>query len=289
MKYTTLLIIVATLCCSTRSYPEENAVLLPGGLHFAPLKANMEEARSGLFKFTNSSDMVISIGNTIDLYGLSLPRDNMRVTAGVDFMAFGYSVSYERHMLQIDAMDGLFGINLCLSKSFDESAVFARLRLLHLSSHFVDDHFYDGRLAEIPFLYSARMYSKDFAELVVARSVSQPAGILRYYGGCSYSVYVRPGTLRRWTCMAGGEFANGTVMGEFFGIPSNLFCAYQVSLNTVPAYVATHQLQAGIKFGEWYTKGVTVYASYVTGQNMFGEYYDARISTIGIGFMVDFL
>ena len=288
MKHLIIILFYMTHCCSTCALSSDRFVFLPPGLHFTPLKANLDEARIGLFKFSNSADMKIDIGNTIDLFGVNLPEEKMKITAGIDFMAYGYSVNSQGLRLQIDAMDGIFGGNVSVSKDCDGSKLYARLRILHLSGHFVDDHFYDGQLANLLVDRSGRMFTKDFGELVLARSVSSSFGNLRYYAGMSYATLIHPTTVERFAYLGGFELANGTVGGNFLNNPLNIYCAYQISLNGIPAYGATHQFQAGVKFGEWNNKGVTVYTAYLSGQHMFSEYYDERISTVGFGFMVDF-
>jgi hypothetical protein len=259
---------------------------LPGGLHFAPLKANVQEARIGVFKFLDKGEMKVDVGNSIDLFGYDAPGD-LSVSAGIDFFAYAYTTGAQGLRLQIDAIDGFFGGNLTVSSGGDSSGTFARLRLLHHSAHLVDGHYsvadgkwLDGR--------EPVAYTRDFGELVIARSQRLGAVLLRPYGGFSYATLVRPTLVRRGAYLAGLEASTGEFLGPLWSRPVHLYAAYQATVTGLDAYTATHQLQAGVKFGAWYGKGPTIYLGWYRGRHMFAEYFDRTLTTLGAGFTVDF-
>lgn len=260
---------------------------LPAGLHFAPLKANHQEARIGVFKYFGTANLKVDIGNTIDVFGLTFHSSKMRFTVGIDFMAYALVTGSQGLRLQVDALDGFFGGNLSFSKSFDPDRLQARLRILHLSAHLVDGHYsmslkqwLDNR-EPIPF-------TKDFGELLVAHELQPSFGFFRYYGGLSYATLARPIELERIAFSAGFELATDQWFGKVFDQPTYAFITNHFALNGNPVYTGNNQTQLGVKFGDWHGRGVVLYLAYYNGNNFFSEYFDERVSIVGAGFTVDF-
>jgi hypothetical protein len=285
----TLRLLTATLACLVLVPLCASAQFrfLPGGLHFAPLKANLQEARIGVFKFLDKGEMKVDVGNSIDLFGYGAPGE-LSVSAGIDFFAYAYTTGAQGLRLQIDAIDGFFGGNLTLSCGGSDSArTSARLRLLHHSAHLVDGHY---SLSQRAWLDGREpvAYTRDFGELVVARTDRSGPVLLRPYAGFSYATLARPALVRRFAYLAGVEASTPNVVGPLWSQPVHLFAAYQATVTGLEAYAATHQLQAGVKFGEWYGKGPTIYLGWYHGRHMFAEYFDRSLTTLGAGFTVDF-
>jgi hypothetical protein len=260
---------------------------IPSGLHFSPLKANHQEARVGVFKYFGKSNLKVDVGNSIDLLGLSCASMNMRFTAGIDFMAYAYTTGAQGLRLQVDAIDGLFGGNLSFSRQYEASRLQGRLRILHLSAHFVDGHYsisqqqwIDNR-EPIPF-------TRDFGELTVAHEVFSEKYSLRYYGGSSYATLVRPAELKRLAFLAGLELATNGLFGNVWDQPTYVFLANHFNLSGLSQYAGNNNVQVGVKFGRWRGKGIMLYLAYYTGNNFFNEYYYERVSFVGGGFTVDF-
>lgn len=280
--------------CSTAAFAQQNQVdgggtfeFLPKGLHFVPLKANHQEARIGVFKYFATANLKVDIGNTIDVFGLTFSSSNVRFTAGIDFMAYAFVTGAQGLRLQVDALDGFFGGNISFSRTNDANQLQGRLRILHLSAHFVDGHYnvstkqwLDNRVP-LPL-------TKDFGELLIAHEFQFFSDILRYYGGISYATLVRPSELRRFTFLSGFEFAARKLFGKAFDQPTNPFIANHFTLNGNPVYTGSNQTQIGVKFGDWHGKGIVLYLAYYVGNNFFSEYFDERVSIVGAGFTVDF-
>jgi hypothetical protein len=284
MKRLSIIFIILSALLGGAASAQDSVIFLPAGLHCAPFRSNIQEARVGVFKFSDASDMKVDIGNSIDIIGYLHPSDSTRITAGIDFMAFARTVGSEGLRLQIDAVDGFFGGNMTCSRPFGSTMLLARLRLLHHSAHLVDGHFSNGNWAGGK---SPVPYTQDFGELVCAGIIRESFGVIRLYGGFSYSTLVRPAVIRREAGLAGGEAAFGA--GEVSeGTPVVPFIAWTTTLTGADEYAASHQFQAGVKLGEYFGKGPSLYVAWYNGQNMFGEYYDQRVSTIGAGFTVDF-
>src|ERR1041385_1925450 len=122
MKFLTTFLLSMFLCLSSLARSEDNTppefIFLPSGLHFAPLKANIQEPRIGVFKFLDASEMKVDIGNTIDVFYLDVPSSKAKFTIGIDFMAYAFVTGAQGLRLQIDAIDGFFGGNISFSKDF---------------------------------------------------------------------------------------------------------------------------------------------------------------------------
>lgn len=256
----------------------------PSGTHFAPLRANIEEPRVGIFQFRNGTDSKIDIGNSIDIFGVTIPSSEMKFTLGADFMGYGYIRSMRGLRLQIDALDGVYGGNIAFSKGIHFQS---RLRILHHGAHFADGHFDDqggtwqDNRQPIPF-------TRNFGELTLAYTFFPHVGILRSYGGFSYALFVRPDEINRYSALGGSEFTLDKLFGPVAGEPTNLYCAYHLALEGTNNLVATNQLQCGLKWGQWYGKGMTLYLSYYSGRHIFAEYLQERLNILGAGFTVDF-
>jgi hypothetical protein len=277
---------IIALIFASSIYPQQNINLFPSGLTFMPLKANNQEARTGVLYYFENANLKVDIGNSIDLIKFSNGTQKSIFTAGIEFMAYAKSTSYSGYRLQIDAVDGFFGGNVSHMYKLDKDRILSRFRFIHNSAHLVDGS-YDLQLDKwiqkepIPF-------TKDFGELTVAFENNSIDFSVKYYGGFSYAVLVRPDNLKRWNYNAGIEAAALNFVGSLFDSPGNLFAAHYFSLGGADKYSGNHQTMLGVKFGDWYNKGVLFYLSYYNGSDIFSSYFDRRTSNFGAGFSVDF-
>ncbi len=262
--------------------------LFPREKNFKPLIVNLLEARIGLLKFSETQDMRVDVGNSLDIAAFRVDTNNT-LQVGIDFFAFARTTGAQGLRLQIDAIDGFFGGHVTYrNASFFESGLFdVRLRILHHSAHLVDGHYVNSTHSWIdnrePF-----PYTQDFGELTLSRTLAEHSLEYRYYGGIAYATLIRPNIIDRYSYFAGGELSSSSILGKILEKPTNIFTAYHLSITGEPTFHATHQVQAGIKFGEWNSAGLTLYFSYYNGTHMFGEYANERLETFGLGFSVEF-
>jgi len=265
---------------------ETNYELFPEGQNFMPLKANHQEARLGILYYPENGYLKVDIGNSSDLFAISF-KDNDRFTLTIDFMAYGLSTNYAGKRLQIAVLDGFFGGHAAYRLSFDDRNLLMRFRIIHNSAHFVDglwDAGADDWIGEdepIPF-------TQDFGELTVANEHLLNFGVIKYYGSVAYATMVRPAELEKWFFNAGLEISSDKVFGTVLQKPVNLFFASHNVFAGKPKYKLSTNNLLGVKFGEWYGKGLVFYLSYYYGNHKFSEYYFKRVSQFGIGFNVDF-
>ncbi len=245
---------------------------LPSGLLVKPLVANYQEPRVGVRKQIGSSRLKLDIGSTLDVVEYTISSEkSKRLRVGIDFFTFALSTSAEGHRLQIDAVDGFFGGHVSYRVAYDDANLSLRLRILHLSAHFIDGHFdnttgtWKGGTLPIPF-------TKDFGELVGAYEIQFEAMSLLLYSGVSYSTLIRPDDIKRISTLHGFEIHTPNNFTNVFGRPLNLFLADHLSLVGIPSYIGTNNLEFGVKFGEWRGTGVRLYLSYFSGLTIFSQY-----------------
>ena len=258
---------------------------LPGRTTFGPLTAYYQEPRVGLRKEIGSSRLKLDIGATFDLleYAFSPERaENIRL--GIDFFTYALTTNAEGLRLQVDAVDGFFGGHIIYQDTKPQSTLTFRLRLLHLSSHFVDGH-YSNSLAGWIGGRDPIPYTRDFGEVLGAYAWSVGSTTVMLYSGFSYATLVRPVEIKRITTLHGFEVYATT--GKALGHPFNLFVADNLTFTGVPTYFGTNNLEFGVKFGGWTDRGVKLFLSYYSGLEILSQYYNLRRNHWGIGFAFD--
>jgi hypothetical protein len=261
--------------------------LLPRGTSFMALVASYQEPHTGLRKEIGSSRMKLEIGTTLDLLAYQFEGPEIsEIRVGADLFAYGLTTSSQGLRLQIDAVDGLFGGHLAFRHGGGRSLFAIRLRILHHSAHFVDGH-YDLSSESWKGDRVPNPYTRDFGELVLAHRWILEQVSLRLYGGVSYATLARPEEVQRWAGQAGIEFQYEVPGDGVFGKPFSIYLADHFSLNGVPAYRGSNNLEGGIKFGRWHGTGLRFYLNYHSGLEPFGQYFDLFREHWGVGFALD--
>ncbi len=260
--------------------------LFPEGQNFMPLKASHQEAKMGILYYPENGYLKVDIGNSSDLFAISF-AENDRLTFAIDFMAYALSTNYAGKRLQIAVLDGFFGGHGAYRLKYENRNILMRFRIIHNSAHFVDGLWdvstndWIGEDEPIPF-------TQDFGEITVADEHIYNFGNLKYYSSVAYATMVRPTELEKWFFNAGFEINSNQIFGNVLGKPVNLFLASHNVFAGKPEYQFSTSDLMGVKFGNWYGKGLTFYLSYYNGNHVFSEYYFKRVSQFGIGFSIDF-
>lgn len=258
---------------------------LPGGPGASPPLAHLHEPRLGVRKEIGSSRMKLDIGGSFDF--LEVARgSSLRIRFGADFFAYALTTSSEGLRLQVDAVDGFFGGHILARFPGSPFPVDIRLRVMHLSAHFLDGHLLSNTTAwrdnraPVPF-------TRDFGEVLAMVGVA--TGVLRWrvYTGVSYATLIRPVEIRRWTSLYGIECWSPEITGNVMGKPCNFYAAYHLTVSGIPSIAGSNNVEAGIRFGEWDESGIRVYLSYSAGPDLFSQYYDIRREFWGLGFAFD--
>jgi hypothetical protein len=203
------------------------------------------------------------------------------MSIGADFFTWTALRRLPTFHFPVDAIDYLFGVNLSYRRPLDaDLAIESRFRLSHISAHLVDGRYdktagqwIDNRLAQI--------YSREYFDLVVALDWTDA---FRVYAGGQYIYHIKPTTIGRFALQAGAE----GVMPNLAGTWLHAYAAYDFKLYSAPAYVASHSIQAGVKFGHWHGRGVNVFLAVYDGMNQNGEFFDQRQSFWGPGMTIEF-
>ena len=228
----------------------------------------------------------MNIGNSSDLVALTF-QNNRIITLSIDFMAYALSINYSGKRLQIAVLDGFFGGSIAYRIKMRDRNLLLRFRIIHNSAHFVDGLWnsstgeWVGDDKPIPF-------TQDFGEITIANEHIFNFGIIKYYGSAAYATLVRPAELQKWFFNSGLEINSDKILGTFLQKPINLFFATHNIFAGKPEYKLSTSNIFGVKFGEWYGKGLQIYFSYYYGNHKFSEYYFKRVNQFGIGFNVDF-
>jgi len=252
-----------------------------------PLVAHYQEPRFGVRKEMGTARMKLDIGDAIDLVEVAASDSACgRIRAGADFFTYALTSNWQGHRLQVDAVDGFFGGHIVFAAPGGWPPLTLRLRILHLSAHFVDGH-YDfaarewlGGMNPVPF-------TKDFGELTGLYAFRVGTCRIQAYSGLSYATLVRPSVLKRISTLHGVQLDSGDWAGSALGRPLTLYAADDFTLAGVPSYVGTNNVEFGARFGEPAGQGVKIYLSYFSGLNIFSQYFNVRWDQWGIGFAFD--
>ena len=269
-----------------QSRPDRSSrfTFLPGKLAVQPLTASYKEPRFGVRKEIGTSKLKLDIGASVDMLEFQPSSDSTdRIRIGVEFFTYALATNSEGLRLQIDAVDGYFGGHVAYRSDFDDVTRFIlRLRLLHISAHFLDGHYnnltnsWKDNRDPIPF-------TRDFGELMAMYDFRLGALNCKLYGGFNYATLVRPTNINRFEADAGIEFHSSDVLKSVFGKPFNVYLADNFGLRGIPSYIGTNNLEFGVKFGAWSATGLKIYFSYYNGLDVYSQYYDVRRENWGIG------
>lgn len=131
--------------------------------------ANPFEGRIQVFASPDARAMRFDIGASPAMYS----RDST-LTIRADFFTLSRMRSAEAMKFPVETIDYWFGLSACWA--LEELPVSLRLRLAHVSAHFVDG-------TRWPFVPDSTVpvYSREFAEFLIATR----AGPVRFYGGAT--------------------------------------------------------------------------------------------------------
>jgi hypothetical protein len=262
MKKTIVLLFVLL---TTNAFAQNNLELFPDDLTVQPFTANILEPKLGFLFQLGKNELRLDIGNSIDILRYKNCCDET-FSFGADLFTYTLLRGESDFHFPVDAVDYLFGINFGYKKELDsENEYGARLRISHISAHFVDGH-YDGNAQQWRDNLNPHVYSREFAEFIPYYKINS----LRAYVGFTYLFHVTPSSIKKDNYQVGFDY--------FFEdlISQNLtpFVAYDYKLIHLDNYSDNHSVSAGIKFGKPNGKGLSLSLNYFSGKNIHGEYFD---------------
>ncbi len=246
----------------------------PGNLNVHPFNANNFEPNLGfIFKLKND-ELRLNISNSIDVVHVS--RKDYIYSFGADLFTYTLLRKENDFHFPVDAVDYLFGINFGIKKIMEGREIGARLRISHISAHFVDGHF-DSEKAAWRDGRKPRVYSREFIELIPFIRLNS----MRTYAGLTYIFHIDPESLGKWNFQFGGEYYFNKIFNVY------PFAAYDFRLTKINNYSGNNTVKAGIKFGKRYGRGFSVFYYFYSGKSIHGEYFDLNKKFGSIGFNLD--
>lgn len=278
-----LLVLLCFIFSTATSYADEPVAdnngwqWLEGGVTFRPAVASVFEPRIGFLFYGDRNNIRLDIGSGIDIISRRYREGTLAI--GAEFLTFTLLESWENMHFPVITSDYFFGLNISYTRPAGDAIVSGRFRFTHISTHLVDGHYdedtggwRDGR--------DPIIYSREFLELTGSY---QHQGMLihRWYGGMQYIFNIVPGWLGQFGFQGGYEIFL-PVHREYI----TPYAAYDLRLVEIDGWNINHSIQAGVKFGHRFGRGLDVFISYYDGYNLHGQFFDETIAYWGFGFNV---
>jgi hypothetical protein len=258
--------------CSV-AYPQDKIELFPGDLNIKPFSANTLEPNLGSMFKINSNELILSIGNSMDM--VHFRNGNGAISIGADLFTWTLLRKEDNFRFPVDAVDYLFGINFGYKQTNKNNSYGFRGRISHISAHFADGH-YDAVSQQWRNYISPSVYSREFVELIPFYEFCD----LRIYGGMTYLFHVAPATIHKDNYQVGFDYYVKTYVDEKI-VP---FVGYNLNIDHIDKYNGNNSIVVGIKFGNPDGRGLSLLYRYYSGTSLHGEYfaYSEKYSSVGL-------
>ncbi len=262
------------LIISTCSYSQSQLTWFPSNVNIQPFTANFLEPRAGFAFEMGGKRIRLDISRSQDVFHLN--NENSTLSFGVDLFTFTRLRAESEFHFPVEAIDYLFGINSGYKITKNNTEYGMRFRLSHISAHFVDGQ-YDYKLNFWRNGKTATVYTREFIELFPYYKYDG----LRVYAGLTYLFHRKPLDIGRSSYQAGFDY--------YYTKFENIYpyVAYDFKLEKINTFSGSNILTAGIKFGDYKSRGISVAVTYISGKSLHGEYYNLNESYTTIGFNLD--
>jgi hypothetical protein len=203
--------------------------------------------------------------------------NNSILSFGMDLFTYTRLRAESEFHFPVETIDYLFGINSAYKIADNDNEYGLRFRLSHISAHFVDGQ-YDYKINYWRNGRSAIVYTREFIELFPYYSIKS----MRLYTGFDYLFHRKPFDINRFICYLGFDYYYTNFESIF------PFIAYNFKLEKINKYSGSNILTAGIKFGDYKSRGLSLAITYFAGKSIHGEYYNLNESYFTLGFNLDF-
>lgn len=257
-------------------YAQGQFEFFPSELNIKPFTANTLEPNLGsMFKF-NSNELILSIGNSMDM--LKYRDGNKMMTFGADLFTWTLLRKEDNFKFPVDAVDYLFGINFSFKQVNKADSYGLRGRISHISAHFVDGH-YDAVNQHWRGFINPQVYSREFIELIPFYEFWD----FRVYAGLTYIFHVTPNSIHKDNYQIGFDY----YLKNYFGGNITPFAGYNLTLDHLDQYTGNNSIAIGIKFGKPDGKGISLQYHYYAGNSLHGEYYNFNEKYSSLGLNLD--
>ncbi len=251
--------------------------LFPDNLTIQPFTANILEPKLGFLIQFSKNELRLDIGNSIDLLRY-YKNENETISFGADLFTYTLLRGETNFHFPVDAVDYLFGINGSYKVVNENYEYGARLRISHISAHFVDGH-YDGTNSKWLDDLNPRVYSREFIELMPYYKFDS----FRVYTGLTYLFHVDPAYIGKINYQFGFDY----FAKDFISESVTPFIGYDIKLIDIDQFTANNSVSAGIKIGKINGKGLSLYFNYYSGKSIHGEYFDFNKEYSALGINLD--
>ncbi len=273
--YLIFVLLMVPVVNQAQTVTETEYEFFPNDLTIHPFTANQLEPRLGFIFKMNSNQLWMNIGNSMDL--IRIKHDGKIFSIGADLFTWTLLKKEDNFHFPVDAVDYMFGINLGFKTSVHNYSFGGRVRLSHISAHFVDGHF-DGVLDQWKDGMNPQVYSREFVELIGFYKFYN----LRVYVGGTYLFHVDPAGIGRANLQTGVEY----FMKDLISYRLSPYIAADGKMRTRDNK-RNFALNIGFKFGKIEGKGLRLYYQYYNGFDINGEYYNLRREYSALGINLD--
>lgn len=270
-------IFIILIFAFSNQYAQEKLELFPSALLIQPFTANTLKPKFGFEFKTTINELSLNVGNSMDILQYKV-NPNTALSFGADMFTYTLLRSQKSFHFPVDAVDYLFGFNFGYKTKISKNDLGARLRISHISAHFVDGHYdknsnswRDGREPQV--------YSREFFELIPFIKMNN----LRLYAGMTYIFHIDPSNIGNDQYQLGFDYFAENLVSKSL----TPFIAYDFRLVSISGYTVNNSLETGIKLGNIGGKGMSFYLKYFSGYNIHGEYFDVREHYTALCFNLD--
>lgn len=269
-----LVLLILFILCSVTTFPQSLVTWFPSDINIQPFTANFIEPRTGFAFELGGQKIRLDIGRSQDI--INIRNENSTLSFGADLFTFTRLRAESEFHFPVETVDYLFGINSGYRVINQNSEYGFRFRLSHISAHLVDGQ-YDYKINFWRDGKSAITYTREFIELFPFYSYEG----LRLYMGLIYLFHRKPVDVGRGIYQAGFDYYY-TGFKDIYP-----YVAYDFKLEEINKFSGSSILTAGVKFGNYYSRGLSLSVTYFAGKSIHGEYYNLNESYTTIGFNLD--
>jgi hypothetical protein len=271
-----LLLIVVVLIYSKSMFAQWETEWFPSELNIQSFTSNLLEARTGFTVAFGEERLRLDIGTSRDL--LHYKNNEQTISVGADLFTYTRLRSEGNFKFPVETIDYYFGLNAAYKKIGDNEEIGARFRFGHVSTHLADGR-YDNSTGEWIDGREPLVFSKEFVDLFPYYRF----GGMRIYLGLTYIFSVVSDVINGGTYQVGFDYYHLCNCLSF--IP---FIAYDFKLSGFSGiYSGNNIVKLGIKFGEPYSRGISILLSYISGKSIHGQFFDLNENYFNLGFNLD--
>ena len=272
-----ILLLAAVLVTFSTLRAQTTMELFPDNLTVQPFTANFLEPKLGFLFDIGDNELRLDIGNSVDVLRVET-EDNQTFSFGADLFTYTFLRGEENFHFPVDAVDYLFGVNFGYVNTSGCNEYGARLRVSHISAHFVDGH-YDGTTSQWLDGRSPQVYSREFIELIPYYKFDD----LRLYAGFTYMFHIDPTWLGKDIIQLGFDY----FLKDKISPNITPFAAYDLRIANLDKRYYNHSFSVGVKLGKPNGKGFSIYLHHYSGKSIHGEYFDVDKTYTSLGFNLD--